>query len=134
MRQVFIPAVLCLIDIALHCVHEGAVYLSTWPLADCASLVNLEQLAERTEKLALEIPPLVIENLEVAPETREDIIDRRRVGNHSRLRGQGDEFHTLSELVYHHQDILITTWGKGPRKSSCTFTMGAPAWYLRISA
>ena len=49
--------------------------LSTWPLADGASLVNLEQLADSTEKLALEIPP----------ETRKELIDRGRDGNLSRL-------------------------------------------------
>ena len=55
--------------------------LSTWPLADGASLVNLEQLTDSMEKLALEISPLVRENLEGAPETREELIDRRRDGN-----------------------------------------------------
>ena len=51
------------------------LYHSTWPLADGASLVNLEQLADSTEKLALEIPP----------ETRKELIDRGRDGNLSRL-------------------------------------------------
>ena len=41
--------------------------LSTWPLADGASLVNLEQLADSTENLANEISPLVRENLEDSP-------------------------------------------------------------------
>ena len=55
--------------------------LSTWPLVDGASLVNLEQLTDSMEKLAIEIPPLVHENLEGTPETREELIDRRRDGN-----------------------------------------------------
>ena len=63
------------------------LYHSTWPLVDGASLVNLEQLADSTERLALEIPPLVRENLEGAPETREELIHRRRDGNLSRLGG-----------------------------------------------
>ena len=93
------------------------LYHSTWPLVDSASLVNLEQLADSTKKLAPEIPPLVRENLEGAPETKEEIIDRRRGGNLSRLGGQGDAFHRFGELVRHHQDELITSRGKGPRKS-----------------
>ena len=44
--------------------------LSTWPLADGASLVNLEQLADSTEKLAHEISPLVRENLEDSPKQK----------------------------------------------------------------
>ena len=77
------------------------------------SSVNLEQLVDSTENLALEIPPLVRENLEGAPETREEIIDLRRGVN---------------------QDILITARGKSPRKSGCTLSMEAPAWYLSNSA
>ena len=80
------------------------LYLSTWPLADGASPVNLKQLADSTDKLALEIPPLVRENMEEAPPP-------------------------LGGLVRHHQDILITARGKGHRKSRCTHCIGAPAWY-----
>ena len=92
------------------------LYHSTWPLVDGACLVNLEQLADSTEKLALEIPPLVRENLEGAPETREELIDRSRDGNLSRLGGQRDAFHPLGELVHYHQDELIAARGKGSRK------------------
>ena len=63
------------------------LYLSTWQLVDGASLVNLEQLTDSTEQLIFEIPHLVRENLEGAPETREEIIDRRCVGNLNRLGG-----------------------------------------------
>ena len=48
--------------------------LSTWPLADGASLVNLEQLAESTEKLAHEISPLVRENLEDSPKREKKLL------------------------------------------------------------
>ena len=65
-----------------------------------ASLVNMEQLADSTEKLALEIPPLVRENLEGAPETREEIIAHCRGVN---------------------RDILITARGKVPENQ------GAPS-------
>ena len=36
------------------------LYHSTWPLVDGASLVNLEHLADSTERLVLEILPLVL--------------------------------------------------------------------------
>ena len=92
------------------------LYHSTWPLADGASLVSLEQLADCAEKFALEIPPLVRKNLEGAPETTEEIINRCRGGNLSRLGWQGDAFLPLGELVRHHQDELIPARGNGPRK------------------
>ena len=116
------PAVLCLVDITPHWVREGAVIplhltVGRRPIWSGASHVNLEQLADSTERLVLEIPPLVRENLEGAPETREEIIDCRRGGNLSRLGGQRDAFHRLGELVRHHQDELIIARGKGPRKS-----------------
>ena len=73
-------AVLCLVDIAPHRIHEGAVVplhlaIGRQPIRSGVSLVNLEQLADSTEKLALEIPP----------ETRKELIDRGRDGNPSRL-------------------------------------------------
>ena len=92
------------------------LYHSIWPLVDGASLVNPEQLADSTEKLALENSPLVRENLEGAPETKEELIDRSRDGNLSRLGGQRDAFHPLGDMVHHQQDKLITALGKGPRK------------------
>ena len=60
------PAVLYFVDITPHCVHEGAVVpihlaVDRRPIRSGASLVNLEQLAESTEKLDHEIPPLVRE-------------------------------------------------------------------------
>ena len=114
-------AVLCLVDIAPHRIHEGAVVplhlaIGRQPIRSGVSLVNLEQLADSTEKLALEIPPLVRENLEGAPKTREEIIERRRGGNISRLGGQGDAFRPLGELVHHHQEILTTAGGQGSQK------------------
>ena len=72
--------------------------LSTWLLSDGASFVNLEQLADSTEKLVREIPPLVRENLEGAPGTIEELIDCCSVGNLSRLGRQGDAFHPLGKL------------------------------------
>ena len=52
-----------LVDIAPHRVHEGAVVplhlaVDRRPIRSGASLVNLEQLVDSTENLALEIPPL----------------------------------------------------------------------------
>ena len=60
------PAVLYLVDITPHCVHEGAVVpihlaVDRRPIRSGASLVNLEQHTDSTEKLAHEIPPLVRE-------------------------------------------------------------------------
>ena len=43
------------------------LYLSTWQLVDGASLLNLAQLADSTEKLAHDISPLVRENMEISP-------------------------------------------------------------------
>ena len=89
--------------------------LSTWPLADGASLVNLEQLADSTERLVLEIPPLVRENLEGATEMRELIINRRRDGNLSRLGGKGMH----STHLVNWSTITMTNsfqQGKAPRK------------------
>ena len=102
--QVLIPAVLCLVDIPQHCVHEGAVVpihlaVGQRPIRSGASIVNLEQLADRTEKLAFKIPFLVRENLKGAP---------------------------FGELVHDQQNILITARGKGPRKPRCTVSMGDP--------
>ena len=106
-----IPAVLCLVDKAPHRVHEGAVVpfhlaVGRRSIQSCACFVYLEQLADSAEELTLEIPPLVRENLERASETRE-LIDCCRSGNLRCLGGQGDAFHSLGELVDHHQDVLI---------------------------
>ena len=74
---------------APHRVYEGAVVplhltVGRRPIRSGSSLVNPEQLSDSTEMLALEIPSLVHENLERAPETNEELIDRRG-GNLSRL-------------------------------------------------
>ena len=59
------------------------LYLSTYPLAEGrygvvrALIVNLEQLTDSTVKLALEIPPLVHENLREHPKL---IVIVRRLG------------------------------------------------------
>ena len=111
-REVIIPGVLCLVDIAPHRVHEGVVVplhlaVDRRLIRSGACLMNLEQLADSTEKLALEIPPLVRENLEGAPETREKLFDCCRGGNFSRLVGQGDAFHPLGELFHHQEDVLV---------------------------
>ena len=123
LRQVFIPAVLCLINIAPHCVHEGVVVpihltVGRRPIWSVACFVYLEQLADSAEELTLEIPSLVRENLVRASKTRE-LIDCCRSGNLSCLGGQGDTFHPLGELVDHHQDILITPCcsGQGSQKT-----------------
>ena len=133
LRRVFIPAVLCLVHIAAHRVHDGAVVpfhlaVGRRPILNSGCLVNQKQFVESTEKLVLEIPTLVRESLEGAPETREEIINRRLVGNLSRLGGKGDAFHPFGERVHHYHDILelITARGKGPRKPRCTLSMGAP--------
>ena len=47
--------------------------------------MNLDQIADSTEKLALEIPHLVRENLEGTPETKEEPIDWCHGGNLSCL-------------------------------------------------
>ena len=63
LRHVFIPAVMCLlVDEALHRVHRVAVVplhltVVRRRIRSGASPVNLEQLTDSTEKLALEIPP-----------------------------------------------------------------------------
>ena len=57
LSQVLISVVLCLVDVASHCVHEGAVVpIGRPPIRSGASLVNLEQLEDSAEKVALEIP------------------------------------------------------------------------------
>ena len=111
------PAVLYLVDITPHCVHEGAVveplHLAIGRRCEpCEPGASRRQHGEACSRNSSPGP----ENLEDSPETREEIIDRRRGGNLSRLGGQRDAFHRLGELVRHHQDELITARGKGPRK------------------
>ena len=88
--------------------------------------MNLEQLTDSTENLALEIPPLVYENLEGgAPETRE-LIDRRRKGMHST--------HSVNwSTITRTNSLPRAVRDKSPRTSRCTLSMGGHAWYKSMT-
>ena len=96
----------------------------------------LEQLADIAEKFTLEIPPLIRENLEGAAKTSEELIDCCCGGGLSLWEGKGMNSTYLVNwsTITRTYSLPCVVRGKGPRKSRCTLSIGAPAWYLSISA
>ena len=90
----------------------------------------LEQLADSTEELTLKIPHLVCENLERASETTAAVAVTSAVwegkGMHS------SHFVNWSTITRTYS-LPSAARGKDPKKSRCTLSIRAPAWYLNIS-
>ena len=95
--------------------------------------MNLEQLAESTEKLAHEIPPLVSEIWNGHPKREKNSLPAAVAVISGVWEGKGMHSTNLvnwSAITRTNSSLH----GAGSQKSRCTLSMGAPAWYICISA
>ena len=95
--------------------------------------MNLEQPADSMEKLAHKIPPLVRENLEDSPKREKKSLTATVAVISGVWEGKGMHSTNLvnwSAITRTNSSLH----GAGSQKSRCTLSMGAPAWYICISA
>ena len=111
---------MCLVDIAPHLIHEVRFYLSTWLLTDgrygvVHALCTWSSLQKHRKAYSLTAAVAVISAVWEGK------------GIHST---HLVNWSTITRTFSLHRAVR----GKGPRKPRCTLSIGAPAWYLSISA
>lgn len=113
--EMLVLTILDLVNITSESIHEGSVVtfnlsVSRQAVRVGASLVHLQEITHRREKLALKITPLICKNLKGAPKPDKEFINCCCCSSDlGRLRGEGDAFYPFGELVDHDQDVFVSS-------------------------